>query len=477
MVTPPAVPALLDPLVRQFLEIALPAVAEHHGTPLHLVFPQVFARNAGNLRDVLTARGIDHRLCYAHKVNRSQAFVREARRLGLDIDVASAGELDSALRAGFPAARVEATGPKGERFLKRLLAAGVTVNVDNRWELDRIIALAERPTPILLRVSGFPGTAASRFGMPPEEVERLWPVLAACRDSVELRGLSFHLDTGAHRDRLRAVAGCLALLESAWAGGLAPDVLDIGGGLRQVFTADPGAYDTYTRALRESLLDRQPGLAWSGATFGYRIGDTATHGTPVFHKYANTVPAAEELAALLDAEIPGHHRSLAAVLTDNLLQLWLEPGKALADHAGITVAAVEFTRDLPDGTVLVNLDLSRDQVTPADQETLVDPLLLPAEPAAPAPLGAFLAGHLCLERDMVSTRAIRLPCRPRPGDLLVFPNTAGYHSDLSAATAAMHPAPPRLAVTRERSTFSTGPDAGYRPTEEGPCAPTTTSPN
>ncbi|MEV0354693.1 alanine racemase [Nocardia sp. NPDC050697] len=477
MVTPPAVPALLDPLVRAFIDTALPAIARRHGTPLHLVFPQVFARNAANLRAVLTARGIDHRLCYAHKVNRSHAFVREAHHRGLDIDIASAGELDSALRAGFPPARIEATGPKGERFLRRLLDAGTVINVDNRWELDRIIALAGHPVPILLRVSGFPSTAASRFGMPPDEIARLWPVLAANPERVELRGVSFHLDTGEHRDRLRAVTGCLTLLESAWASGLSPDVLDIGGGLRQVFTADPDAYDTYTRALRASLLDPRSTMAWSGATFGYRVGDTAAHGIPVFHKYANTVPATTALAALLDAELPGHHRSLAAVLTDNLLRLWLEPGKALADHAGITVAAVQFTKDLPDGTVLVNLDLSRDQVTPADQESLVDPLLVPAEPRHPGPLGAFLAGHLCLERDMISTRAIRLPFRPHPGDLLVFPNTAGYHSDLSAGTAAMHPLPPRLAVTRDRSTFSTGPDAGYRPTEEGPCAPTTTSPN
>lgn len=470
--TPPEVPALLDPLVRDFTGTALTAVVAQYGTPLHLVFPQVFARNAEALRTVLAERGVAHRLCYAHKVNRSPAFVREARHLGLDIDIASAGELDSALRAGFTPDRIEATGPKGERFLRRLLDAGVSVNIDNRWELDRLIADAGQPVPVLLRVSGFPGTAASRFGMPPEEVDRLWPLLAAHRDRVRFRGLSFHLDTGEHRDRLRAATACLTLLERAWGCGLSPDVLDIGGGLRQVFTADPAAYDAYTRALRAALLDRRPRLAWSGATFGYRVGADAVHGTPVFHKYANTVPAAAALAALLDAELPGQHRALSALLTDNLLELWLEPGKALADHAGITVAAVEFTKDLADGTVLVNLDLSRDQVTPADQEALVDPLLVPAgaPPEQPGPLGVFLAGRLCLERDMISNRAVRLPFRPRPGDLLVFPNTAGYHSDLSAATAAMHPLPRRLAVTRDRSTFTTAP-------EEGPCAPTTTSPN
>ncbi|MFC8045811.1 decarboxylase [Nocardia sp. NPDC057353] len=475
---PPPVPALLDPLVREFLESARP-LAAGHPTPLHLVFPAVFAANAAALTAVLEQRDLSHRIWYAHKVNRSAAFAREAERAGLAIDVASPGELDSALRAGFAPARIEATGPKGERFLRRLLAEGVTVNADNVWEVEQLAAAAGGPVPILLRISGFPGTAASRFGIALAAIPAVLDRLAAFRDRIALRGFSFHLDTAEQRDRVRAIAACLPLFEAAWARGLSPTVLDIGGGLRQVFAADPGSYDAYTRALRESLLGHGRPLAWSGATFGYRVEAGAVTGTPVFHKYANTVAPATALGALLDAEVPGQGRSVAAILTDNLLELWLEPGKSLTDHAGITLARIEFTRDLPDGSVLANLDISRDQVTPADQESLVDPLLLAgdAAPRPPEPVAAFLAGRLCLERDMVSTRAVRLPFRPRPGDLLVFPNTAGYHSDLSAATAAGHPLPPTFAVRRGPGGFTVVPDADHRPAQEGSCARTTASPS
>src|SRR6476661_3739980 len=67
--------------------------------------------------------------------------------------------------------------------------------------------------------------------------------------------------------------------------------------------------------------------------------------------------------------------TVAQVAGDNMLDIWLEPSKALVDHAGVTVSRVEFVKELADGTVLVNLDLSRDQVTPADQEVMVDPVI------------------------------------------------------------------------------------------------------
>lgn len=49
---------------------------------------------------------------------------------------------------------------------------------------------------------------------------------------------------------MRAVEACLGLVERAYAHGLAPAVLDIGGGFRQVFTADADRFDGYVAALR-----------------------------------------------------------------------------------------------------------------------------------------------------------------------------------------------------------------------------------
>jgi diaminopimelate decarboxylase len=478
---PPALPAKLHPTVRAFLDT--PGVAAQaltrFGSPAHLLFPQIYSENLLRLRTVLERNLPGHRICYAHKVNQSRAFVRTAEREGIAIDVASPHELSGALAAGFAAARIEVTGPKGESFLRDLVGRGVTINVDNSWELGRIAELApgHPRIPVLLRVSGFDPGQVSRFGMPLAHVEQALDLLAAQRGRIAFLGVAFHLDSGDLGERVRAIEACLRLIEQAYDRGLAPSVLDIGGGFRQVFTADAERFDAYVLALRESLLGRGESMTWGSNTFGYHVAGGAVHGTPVFHKYANTVAADTMLADLLAAPLERHGgRTVAQVTGDNLLEMWLEPGKALVDHAGVTVATVEFVKEVANGSVLVHVDLSRDSVTPADQEVMVDPILLPhaGDGLAPThitaetgggtgPVGVYFAGRLCLERDLITNHKVWLPTTPRPGDAVVFPNTAAYHMDLSAARASMHPLPVKLAVTHGPDGFRIVRDAEYEP--------------
>ncbi|MEU6191800.1 decarboxylase [Nocardia sp. NPDC047038] len=470
---PPALPAKLHPIVRAFLDTpGLPTqTLTRFGSPAHLLFPQVYSENLLRLRSVLERSLPGHRICYAHKVNQSRAFVRTAEREGIAVDVASPHELSSARAAGFDPARIEVTGPKGEAFLRELVDRGVTINVDNLWELGRIAELAgtQAEVPVLLRISGFDAGQVSRFGIPLAHVGQAFDLLSARRGRIALLGFAFHLDSGDLGERVRAIDTCLRLIERAYDHGLTPSVLDIGGGFRQVFTADAERFDAYVLALRESLLGRGEPMTWGSNTFGYHVAGGAVHGTPVFHKYANTVAADRMLADLLDAPLERHGgRTVAQVAGDNLLEMWLEPGKALVDHAGITVATVEFVKEVADGSVLVHVDLSRDSVTPADQEVMVDPILLPGDDATAGdrdrgPVGVYLAGRLCLERDLITNHKVWLPARPRPGDSVVFPNTAAYHMDLSAATASMHPLPAKLAVTRTPDGFRVVHDADYEP--------------
>ncbi|WP_330256354.1 decarboxylase [Nocardia sp. NBC_00565] len=494
----PALPAKIHPLVRAFLDTrdAVEETLIRFGSPVHLLFPQVYAENLKRFRAVLDTSGARYRICYAHKVNQSRAFVRTAEHAGIAIDVASAPELASAIGAGFGPMRIEVTGPKGEAFLRDLIDCGVTINVDNLWELRRITELAgdRARVPVLLRVSGFDDASVSRFGVPLAHMDRAFDLLSANRRRIAFLGFAFHIDSGEPAERIRAIDACLELVERAYGHGLGPSVLNIGGGFRQVFTADADRFDGYVRALRESLLGRGEPMSWSNNTFGYHVDNGAVHGIPVFHKYANTVPATRMLDDLLGAALERHGgRTVAQVAGDNMLDIWLEPGKALVDHAGVTVARVEFIKELADRTVLVNLDLSRDQVTPADQEVMVDPVILPSIAHMPStapgsdgaitgppsngadtmptlrpvagsgPVGAYFAGRLCLERDLITNHKVWLSECPRQGDLVVFPNTAAYHMDLSAASASMHPLPAKLAVVHRAGSFQVYRDTDYEP--------------
>jgi diaminopimelate decarboxylase len=449
-------PPRIHPLVRSFLsqEETLSELLQRRGSPLNVVFPEIFRANVAAFRRVLDPTGLRYRICYAHKASQARAFVRAALAEDTGIDVASPGELHSALAAGFPAERVEVTGPKGRSFLSTLVTSGATINADNLWELSEIIRLVRArgggPVPVLARLCGF-GSAArpvSRFGIPAARFGEVTSLLSASRDAVDFLGLSFHLDTGEVRDRVQAADGCLELFERSWAAGLAPRVLDIGGGFRQAFAERGEPFEEYALGVRRGLAGEGPPLTWNGATLGYRYTEGGIRGGLMSGKYSASIPGSDLLREVLASPLPGQGgRTLTRVLRENMIDLWLEPGKSLADHAGLTLASVEFVKEASDGSILVNLDISRDKISPADQEVLLDPVLIYRSDhgGQDRPAGIFFAGNLCLERDMIFNHLTFVDRIPEPGDIVAFVNTAAYQTDLSASAALMRP-PPRRAV-------------------------------
>ncbi|MDX7018620.1 Y4yA family PLP-dependent enzyme, partial [Klebsiella aerogenes] len=53
-------------------------------------------------------------------------------------------------------------------------------------------------------------------------------------------------------------------------------------------------------------------------------------------------------------------------------------------------------------------------------------------------------GHSCLDDDVITNRLIAFAHLPKPGDLLIFANTAGYQMDLLENQFHRHPLPTRL---------------------------------
>ena len=130
-------------------------LADRFGSPLYVYDLDVVERQVAILRAALPARV---ELAYAVKANPALAVVDFIGRLGLGADVASGGELATALRAGIAADRIVMTGPgKRDDELGAAVSAGIrAVTVESPGELarlERIAANAGRVQPVLLRAA------------------------------------------------------------------------------------------------------------------------------------------------------------------------------------------------------------------------------------------------------------------------------------------------------------------------------------
>ncbi|MFC8042090.1 Y4yA family PLP-dependent enzyme [Nocardia sp. NPDC057353] len=437
----------------------LAELVEALGSPLNLVLPRRLAENAAAFRAVYAEHRLGGTIYFAHKANRSTALVRELAATGCGIDVASLGELRHALAAGFAGERIMATGPKDAEFLWLAARVGAVVGADSAAELTSLAGIVDRfgfdPVRVLIRIGGFdsPGvpilSRPSRFGVHARELPAVYDLLDRHRSELRLLGTAFHLDTTGIEEKALALEGCLLAMGEAMARGFAPTAIDIGGGFGVNYLAARADWERYTTELGRAVLGRRPAMTWQNYGYGLRADGATLRGGLGLYPAHRDLAGADYLAELLARESAALGRPLATLLLENLYDLHIEPGRALTDQCGLTLARVAEVRTLHTGDTLVRLAANSRDISTEDHAVLMDPVLLPARQAPGEQAPVYLGGNLCLEDDFLTRRAVLLPRLPVPGDLLAFVNTAGYFMDFAAGPALMQAQARTVAVYPE----------------------------
>jgi diaminopimelate decarboxylase len=468
-----ALPARLEPWQAALCEQpdALAGLLERHGSPLNVIAPAPLARNAAELQHAADSAGVDMRIFFARKANKALSLVDEARRHGLGIDVASERELRQVLERGVTAADIVVTAAvKPLALLELCVAAGVTVAIDNEDELELLAALAARATrsaPIALRLAPVVGGGrpATRFGLAPRELLALagrhCPATTASR--LTIAGIHFHLDGYAAADRVTALTESIALAEALRERGHQPAFIDIGGGIPMSYLDDEAPWLQFWNEHRDALLGRREPLTFEGHGLGLTAHAGEILGRPNAYPSFQAATRGEWLAQVLAAEVGTRAgtQTVAEALRARGLQLRCEPGRSLADGCGLTAARVEFRKQRRDGTWLIGLAMNRTQCRSTADDFLVDPLLVRPAASAPAaratgPVEAFLVGAYCIERELLTWRRLRFPHGVAVGDIVVFPNTAGYLMHILESASHQMPLARNL-VSSEQGELSVDP--------------------
>lgn len=452
----PPLPPLLDDFTASLVKSPdkLKELVQAHGSPLNIINPTQAVVNAQDFTKVLTKHNVRGETYYAHKANRSSAFIRELSTTNTKLDVASLGELQHGLSNGFEPCDIMVTGPKNDELLWLAAKVGAVINCDSLDEAERLAGLIDRcdlePCDVLLRLSGFsrPGTAAltraSRFG---EDVSQLDLIAQTFEQlpSLALIGVSFHLDTISVAEKVTALLQCVEAITYLQGRGLPVDILDCGGGYGTTYVAEASSWHNFTEALTDAARGARRPLTWNRHGYGLRAENGVVRGSVNLYPASRTDTGPRYLDECLSHR-GDDGQTVAEKLADHLIELWVEPGRALLAHGGFTLGRVTSVRDAPAGT-LVACELNARDVSLEEHGVAVDPILLTGAETTSDECEVYLLGNLCLEADLISRRAIRLSRRPVPGDVLMFANTAGYFMDFSADHALHQPIAKTLCMT------------------------------
>ncbi len=453
----------------------LKELANCYGSPLNILFPNVMDKNISNFKETLKKHHLSGKIYYAHKCNKSNSFLKQALQNQINVDVASLEELKSALSNGFTGDKIEATGPKNDDFIILGIRHNIIFNVDNLEEIKKINYFKEKiqtknKIRILLRLNGFKSEETkilnrnSRFGTPKSQVNKLIEYAQENDKNLEIIGISFHLDTVNVKEKILAIENCIEIFEEMFEKGLNPYVLDIGGGFKVNYIESQEEWDNSISELKEAILSGNNDLTWNNTSFGLRVEKGVLRGILNIHDYYNEITGNQLLDEILSSRLTKfQNREIGEILSENMIELYIEPGCSLLDGAGINIAKVNFVKENENGDYLVGLDMKRSDLLIGEQEMFVDPILISDSKEESNGKGVFFIGNLCMENDIIFKRKIFTEKIPQSGDLVVFVNTAGYFMDFEQSHTIKQKIATKIIVTFENKKINLYMDEHYEP--------------
>ncbi len=449
---------------------------DRHGSPLNLIFPQNLEDNIADFQAVYKKHRLRGRIYYVTKPCKSYALLREAKTQDVGVDISSPNSLRAALDNGWNADRIVANGPKNAEYLRLCVENGILINADSFDELNHLLELQKTHQKIInlgVRLSGFHSPRASftthdsTFGIHIKNLDTVLDFLLTQKAVFNFKGFSFHIATVQDDMRLVAMENVLSATLKAIKHGLRPRSINIGGGYPIMYADNCAEWNDYTLALKKSVIGEIEPQTWNNTGLGYRVENGVLSGGPMFIDHAPFHAKGEMLDHLLSTPLPEFGgQTFANILRDSLLELHIEPGKAITDQCGVTLGKVMFTKESALGHTLVGLDMNRSNIQSVDQKLLTEPMILYRDPAKNPDHaeGVYYMGNLCLAYDMIQYNKTYPAKLPQRDDVAVFLNTASYLMDFVESESLMQPVAKKIAVTNNGGKWSAVEDKDYKET-------------
>ena len=350
---------------------AIARAAERFETPFYIVWAAPFA-NAVKRALAITSVRWKPRLWYSYKSQPVPALAQFARNLGIGIEVVSPFELHAAQQMGFSRGEILVNGPAKHHWLPRDVP-GLNVIFDSLLEVSELARDAKElgwrcgirvavPQQKNADAPQFP----AQFGICTSEIELAVDKLRS--NEVELDVLHFHLRSNVPdvSDYRRALEHLQDVADRV---GIAPRIIDIGGGLS------------------DSSLPPQP----HGPTASIeQLGEVLAQSRHLF-------PSAEEI--------------------------WLEFGRALLAPAGVLVVSVLDTK-VRDGFQVLICDGGRtNHALPSDWE--VHDVATVRQPEDTNQRNTLICGPSCMAFDSFYQGPFPIDIKTR--ERIIYFSAGSYH--------------------------------------------------
>jgi len=379
----------------EFDRCDLVKLAQKYGTPCYIFSENIIRKKCREYVTAFSRRNINFEVIYAGKAFLVKAICNILKEEGLSLDVASGGELYTALSADFPPAKIFFHGNnKSQEEIEYALKEKVgTVMIDNEYELKAIEQLAEKlntKVKIMLRVTpGIDththkyiqtGQVDSKFGISIHKVPDFMKEVLSKKHLI-YDGLHCHLGS-------------------------------------QIFDLSP-----YVLAVREmvKLIKKIKSLSGIDST-NLDLGG----GLGVKYLESDTPPSIEYFVNLMVDTLENE-----AIKNDiPRPKILIEPGRSIIGEAGITIYTIGAIKEITGLKKYLIVDGGMtDNPRPILYDAKYEAVILDKIDTTPQEI-VTIAGKCCESGDIL-IKDLKLPLAAL-GDLLVVFSTGAYHYSMSS---------------------------------------------
>ena len=369
-------------------------LAAKYGTPLYVMSEDRLRNNIQCLKRAFESVSADYAINYAGKTFLNKGMCKIVDDEGICLDVASGGELYTALKSDFDPARICMHGSnKSEDELEMAIVNGVgRIVIDSEDELNRLEKLTRKHScdiKVLFRIA--PGIEAhtheliqtgkidTKFGIPLKQAEAI--VLKTMDMSyIQCVGLHCHIGSQIVDEKpfVKAAEIMLELYKTLEEKGLALCELNLGGGFGIAYLPEDDAFD-------------------------------------VMHYIPKMVRYLQHLSEKMGISMP---------------KIVVEPGRSLAATAGITLYTVGTVKAVPGVRTYVSVDGGMaDNPRPALYDAIYDACIC-NRPATKENLEEVrVSGKACETDTLIPSICL---AAPQPGDILAVLHTGAYNYSMSS---------------------------------------------
>ncbi|MBN2614631.1 MAG: hypothetical protein JXR71_02970 [Bacteroidales bacterium] len=447
--------------------------SEEFGLPLHIIYAPIMRQNIKNFKKVFENEYPNGKIRFAGKVNPHPSIFSMMAAENVGADVASVNEMRSALKGGIAPVNMDVNGnAKSDWLIDQAVNKNMFFIADSYEELKIINQRAEiqhKKARVAIRVAGFDMnnvtdanvfTAGvwSKFG---ENIQNIPRIMKEIKRLPNIDFHGFHTHIGSQitdpEAYLEAIGFLIELSLEVSKNGQEIKLLNIGGG----FPVDYVTKKEWTyleERVRAGYIKSKNGdlsntFVWNNEPGGLQQNEEGLINPDVWsgEKMYSDFPKHKMLEKVLQGNITVHGKEMSfkdGLALLNNPELVIEPGRSIAEDAGITLAKVSHVRKVAGNHHLTTLEASVTSFATAMLLPPVNPWTIINNPfkKESRPFETFIAGNLCYSGDIISKYKVFFQREPQRGDVLCCYKTGAYDPSFFASNTNSFPRPTRILV-------------------------------